>query len=138
MNKKCLGITFLIAIMSVFLFACEQKKTGAPAPLNDTATLEKLAEAYKEVSNQFPLSPVSLAPKTRRKFVEQVFTQAGFSYYETLLSLSNVKKEDITKLHRDMQELLFLPHYRLQQDARKEIYTEQELLVIEKIETTFN
>ena len=127
----------VLALILPIIVACEQKKAGTAAPLNDIATLEKLAQAYKEVAEQFPVNPVNLAPNVRRKFVEQVFSSAGFGYSETLTSLSLVKKENITKLHRDMQELLFMPHYRLQQDSMKDIYTEQELLTIQKITTNF-
>ena len=127
----------LLLLLALLIVACEQKKPGTAAPLNDIATLEKLAKAYKEVSDQFPVSPVNLAPNVRRKFVEQVFFSAGFGYSETLTSLSQVQKENITKLHRDMQELLFMPHYRLQADAMKDIYSEQELFAISKIETLF-
>jgi len=127
----------LLLVLMLGVSACTKEQSHTPAPLNDVATLEKLATAYSEVSQQFPLSPASLAPATRRKFVEQVFLSAGYGYTETLFSLSEVKKEKITKLHRDMQELLFLPHYGLAKDSLKEIYSDNELAAIRKIENSF-
>ena len=132
-----LSCLLALASVSSILAGCEPKKAGTPAPLNDIATLEILAKTYKEVSDQFPVNPVNLAPKMRRKFVEQVFSDAGFGYTETLTSLAQVKKENITKLHRDMQELLFLPHYSLQLDSVRDIYSEQELKTIQTITTRF-
>lgn len=127
----------LLAALILGTNGCDREKPQIAAPLNDIATLEKLAAAYKEISQQFPVSPTNLAPAARRKFVEQVFATAGYGYSATLSSLSSVKKADITKLHRDMQELLFLPHYGLPKDSIDELYSEQELADIQKIESNF-
>lgn len=137
MQIKLFTRLLLIVALVISMLACGEKKANIPAPLDDIATLEKLAAAYKEVSEQIPVSPVKLAPLARRKFVEQVFTTAGFGYSETLMSLSEVKRENITKSHRDLKELLFLPHHGLQQQSMKEIYSEKELLLISKIESNF-
>ena len=127
----------LLAALILGITACEKEQIHDPAPLNDIPTLEKLATAYNEISQQFPVSPSNLAPGARRKFVEQVFATAGFGYKETLASLSEVKKGDITKLHRDMRELLFLPHYGLPKEALTGIYSERELAFIAKIDNNF-
>jgi len=129
--------TLLLAALILGITACEKEQIRAPAPLNDVTSLEKLATAYNEISQQFPVSPSNLAPGARRKFVEQVFTTAGYGYEETLASLSEVKKDDITKLHRDMRELLFLPHYGLPKEALAGIYSERELAFIAKINNNF-
>lgn len=137
MQIKPLNRLLLITALAIIILGCEEQKAGIPAPLDDIATLEKLATAYRDVSEQFPVSPAKLAPKARRNFVEQVFTTAGFAYFDTLSSLAEIKRENITKSHRDLQELLFLPHYGLQPQAMKEIYSEKELLLIAKIESNF-
>jgi redox-regulated HSP33 family molecular chaperone len=137
MKTNTLIQLLLFAVLMISILACEEKKAGIPAPLDDIATLEKLATAYTEVSEQIPVSPVKLAPQARRKFIEQVFTTAGFDYLQTLKSLSEVQRDNITKSHRDLQELLFLPHHGLQQQAMKEIYSEKELTLVAKIETNF-
>ena len=134
-KSRALFLMVILAILSVS--ACDTRKSGDPAPLNDTPALEKLAEAYKEISDQLPVSPVNLPPKARLKFVEDVFEKAGYGYKETLASLANVQKEEITKLHRDMLELAFMPHYRMKYDALSEIYSENEILAIDKIKTVF-
>lgn len=123
----------LIFLLLIFNSGCEPQKKGVAAPLNEVASLEKLAAAYEKLSEQVPVSPVNLAPKARKKFVVQVFEEAGYGYSETLTSLSKVNRNQITKLHRDIQELLFLPHYGFQRDIIKEIYTEQEQRDIELI-----
>lgn len=127
----------IIALIFALISACEQKQSGVAAPLNELSALEKLATAYEKLSEEIPVSPANLAPKARKKFVSQVFRNAGFGYFETLQSLSSVNSNEITKLHRDMQELLFLPHYGLQQRIMKEIYNEEERILIEKIKLNF-
>jgi hypothetical protein len=129
---------FLIAILAILsVSACDTRKPGDAAPLNDTNALEKLAAAYQEISDQLPVSPVKLPPKARLKFVGDVFEKAGYGYRETLTSLAEVHREEITKLHRDMLELLFMPHYRMQHEALSEIYSENEIQAINKIKTVF-
>lgn len=131
--KICLLVSLLVAIA-----ACSKPEQGVAAPLGAKAALEKLATAYEQASEPLPVSPVSLAPKARRKFVENVFAEAGYDYIETLASISNVKKENFTKLHKDMLELLSLPHYRMSQEDYPLVYSEDEIKLINKIEEIFN
>ena len=119
------------------LAGCAQQQPGVAAPLNNLQALEKLASAYEAVSEQIPVSPASLAPKARKKFVIQVFENAGYNYHETLKEISKIKTEEITKLHRDLLELLFMPHHGLSADDMKLIYSEEELVVINKTKSTF-
>lgn len=135
-NNSVLTLILLILLV-LSITSCEQKTAAVAAPLNDIGTLEKLAAAYEQISEQFPVSPVSLAPKARKKFVEQVFEAAGYGYSETLDSLAKVKPDEITKLHRDMQELLFLPHHGLSTEVEEQIYNEQQQKAIKKIKSVF-
>jgi len=129
---------YLIALVFLTgLLACTETPPEQAAPLNDRPTLEKLADSYRFVADQFPVSPDKLAPKMRRKFVEQVFSNAGFGYRETMISLSRIDRGQITQLHRDMQELLFLPHHQLGKDSLGEIYSEEEIALIDKIDLLF-
>ena len=129
------------ALLTIFLLAwlagCTEKEQGPAAPLNDKASLEKLAQAYEAVSDTVPVSPVKLTPKARRKFVEQVFTASGYGYSATLLELANVQSGSATQLHKDMKDLLFMPHYGVNFEETKHIYSETELRAIEKINKHF-
>ena len=127
----------LCMLLIIPLVACEKQKAALPAPLNNVSSLEELAAAYEELSEQIPTSPVNLAPKARKKFVVQVFEKAGYGYSEPLQSLAKVNRSEVTKFHRDMQELLFLPHYGLQNQIKQEIYDEQQQQAIKLIENNF-
>ncbi|WP_455201318.1 hypothetical protein [Kaarinaea lacus] len=103
------------------------------AVLNDKETLEKLASAYETVSGTIPVSPINLRPSARKKFVEQVFTEAGYNYSTTLYALSKVPSYAVTQYHKDLKQLLFLPHYKVEFDEIKDIYTNEEINAIETI-----
>lgn len=135
--KLILCLTALGAITA--LLGCNNQTPEEPAaPLGDILALEKLADAYKEVSNDFPVNPINLAPDVRKKFVKQVFSNAGYGYQRTLSALSEISNPEITKLHRDMQELLFLPHYRVGKEVWSDIYTDEEIQLVRKIEKNFS
>lgn len=126
-----------IMLFCLVVFACgKQAETDTAAPLDDKKTLEILAKAYEKISESMPASPVSLRPEARKKFVLEVFKEAGFSYGATMASLADVETENVTQFHRDMKELLFLPHYGFRFDEVKSIYSENEIESI--IEITAN
>lgn len=115
-------------LFCLVVFACgKQAETDTAAPLDDKKTLEILAKAYEKISESMPASPVSLRPEARKKFVLEVFKEAGFSYGATMANLADVQTENVTQFHRDMKELLFLPHYGFRFDEVKSIYTEDEI-----------
>lgn len=107
------------------------------APLNDKSALEKLATAYEATAESIPVSPTQLRPEARKQFVEKTFNDAGYSYSATLQALSKVDPETITQYHKDMKQLLLLPHYGIPLEETKEIYTEQELQAIQMINQIF-
>lgn len=127
----------LITALLIWLTACTSEQPGIAAPLNDRTTLEKLAKSYENVSESVPVSPVKLAPGARHKFVEQVFREAGFGYSATLIELSRIEPGEITQLHKDMKDLLLLPHYGVNFKETKQIYTQPELTAIEQINKNF-
>lgn len=137
-NKSGAWLLLILCILLIVpLVACEKQKAADAAPLNNVGTLEELAAAYEKLSEQIPTSPAKLAPKARKKFVVQVFEKAGYGYNETLQNLAKVNRGEITRLHRDMQELLFLPHYGLGDQIKQEIYDEQQQQAIKLIENNF-
>lgn len=128
----------LSALLFLVIFSLSGCDTSQPnqypaAVLDNKEALEKLASAYESVSETIPVSPVNLRPAARKKFVVQVFMEAGFNYSETLHALSQVQAHSITQQHKDLKQLLFLPHYRVKFEEIKDIYTDEEINAIELI-----
>jgi hypothetical protein len=135
--QKTLLVIVLISAGIFNLTACETSKQtrNSAAPLGEKNALEKLAAAYETVSKSIPTSPVQLKPEARRRFVEQVFHEAGYDYAATLHALSQVKPEAVTQYHKDIKQLLFLPHYGTVFEETKSIYNEQEIQAIQLIDS---
>ena len=133
--QHSLPLQALLLLGILFLPGCDTSNTDQypAAVLDDKETLEKLASAYKTVSETIPVSPMNLRPSARKKFVEQVFTEAGYNYSATLYALSQVQGHAITQYHKDLKQLLFLPHYRVKLEETKDIYTAEEIKAIELI-----
>ncbi|HEY5602737.1 MAG TPA: hypothetical protein VIM41_06480 [Gammaproteobacteria bacterium] len=128
----------LLFIAGIFnLAACESSKQSqrAAAPLGDKAALEKLAAAYETAAKPIPTSPMQLRPEARKRFVEQVFRDAGYDYFATLQALSKVAPESVTQYHKDIKQLLFLPHYGTVFEETKSIYNEQETQALQTIDS---
>ena len=137
MQKTRLFVYFYVAGL-LCLTACgpSQKNHNSAAPLGDKTALEKLAAAYETVTKSIPVSAVQLRPEARKRFVEQVFQEAGYDYSATLQALSQVTPESVTQYHKDLKQLLFLPHYGTLFEETKSIYTEQEMQAIQLINNT--
>ena len=127
-----------IASLLLSVVACDNHGPKVAAPLGDKATLEKLAKAYRtiEESQKLDGSPLSLAPEKRKKFIEMVFAEGGYSYPATLHSLAENKLNVIDQNVKDMAELLLLPHHATA-TAMEDIYSAQELKDIRVIESKF-
>lgn len=131
-SRVCI-VTLLLSLAS-----CDYG-TKIAAPLGDKAALEKLAEAYRAVeeSQQIGGSPLSLPPEKRKKFVEMVFAEAGYSYSATLHSLgqsvSQGKLNVVDQNIKDLAELLLVPHRAAAN--LEEIYSAQELQDVRAIES---
>lgn len=133
-NRACLGLLLLS------LAACGDYGAKVAAPLGDKAVLEKLADAYRTVeeSQQLDGSPLSLPPDKRKKFIELVFAEGGYSYSATLHSLGQSvaqgKLAVIDQNIKDLAELLLIPHRAVATDL-EDIYSAQELQDIRTIES---
>lgn len=105
------------------------------APLGDETALQKLATAYRAVEEQEHLGmpPANLPPEKRKKFVDMVFAQAGYSYAATLDKLAAGNANLAEKNIRDMAELLLMPH-RGSSMALEEIYSAEEVKDIRALE----
>ena len=128
---------FVICLLiGITIYGCQPDQRIA-APLGERAALEQLAGAYESLADQLPLAPTELAPQGKRKFVEDVFKKAGYDFGFTLSALAQVSQENLTPHHKDMMELLFLPHRGLSKEDREKIYSQQELAAITKIEALY-
>lgn len=123
---KHLPLVFLLALV-----ACSEP-AGRAAPVGDYAVLEQLATAYREVSQNLPVSPSGMPPEGKRQFVEQVFAKAGYDYGASLQVLS--QEIDITnKDHRDLAELLLLPQKGLAESELEKLFSADELAAVKAI-----
>jgi hypothetical protein len=139
MQKMVLLILTLIAgVLSFSGCGSPQQNQHSAAPLDDKNTLEKLAAAYEAASESIPVSPVQLRPEARKQFVEKVFNDAGYNYSATLQALAKVNREAITQYHKDIKQLLYLPHYGIPFEETKHIYSEQDIRAIETINQIFH
>jgi len=125
-----------IASLLLSIAACDNYGPKVAAPLGDKAALEKLAKAYRTIEENQRLegSLLSLAPDKRKKFIEMVFAEGGYSYSATLHSLAENKLNVIDQNIKDMAELLLIPH-RASATAMEDIYSAQELKDIRIIES---
>jgi hypothetical protein len=110
------------------------------APLGDNAVLEKLAASWEKLSSgKLTVSPASLPGTERKKFIEQVFADAGYSYSATLKQLASGGLDKGNKLHVDMAELVLLPHRNPQVPMDPaEFYSVEELQAVAALERALN
>ncbi len=128
-----LGV-MLLAILS--LTACDEKKQRV-APSGDHAVLEELAAAYRKVSEKYPVQPQAMPPKGRKEFLNKVFTQAGYSYSATLIAMGQAATDRSNKEQRDLVELLLLPVKGLSSEVRAGLYTDDELVAMQRLQINF-
>ena len=98
-----------------------------PAPVGDQAVLQELAEAYEELAAQMPMNPQMLAPGEKKKFVRDLFAQAGYGYEASLCQMANSQWDAADRNVRDLIELLTMPHASVNSaEALFGIYNAQE------------
>lgn len=137
-SRSFLRLRFLrlacVLLFFVVLSACggEPEVEGA-VPLGSREALEKLAASYEEESRRLMSSPATLGPRERKAFVQRVFTGAGYDYDITLQTLAQGGLDNREQFHHDLVELLFLPHLINRLDKLPDIYTQEEMMAIEKI-----
>ena len=124
----------LLTFLFWALYACSQSTQMDAAPLGEMQTLEKLASSYRNMAKQLSVAPSGLIPKGRRKFVEQVFNGAGYSYSATLFALAKVATGQVNQHHRDMKDLLLLPQAGLTQEDKLSLYNAEEQKALAAIE----
>jgi hypothetical protein len=132
-NRWRLDARLLLLLALVLLTACGGKPMGKAAPLGDHAVLEQLADAYRSVRQEYPMSPRSMAPKGRLEFVQRVFQQAGYDYDATLQAMAKAGAQVTNPDHRDLAALLFLPHQGVAEASWADIYSPEELAAIKSI-----
>lgn len=118
---------------ALLLASCQPAPPSTSAPLGDYAALENLAEAFRQVSLEYPVQPVSMSPEGRKKFVQRVFSAAGYDYSATLSSVAHQGQDVTNQDHRDLVELLLLPHKGLDEIAWDELYSKTELAAVHAI-----
>lgn len=130
--------TAVALALACALMACSSKQDNlVPAPRGDLATLEKLATAFRSVSETLPQSPVQQIPPDKLKFVRMVFSEAGFDYHATLLAFAADELEPTNQRQRDMAELVLFPTIGVSDVDLAKLYTEAELAAVGRIKETF-
>ncbi len=124
------------AVLLMSIAACDM--AGLPktaAPIGDKAALEALAKAYQSVQEkqQLSMSPLSLPPDARKKFVEMVFAEGGYNYSVTLHKMAEGTLNAADQNTKDLAELLLMPH-RSSSVAMEEIYSADELRDVRALE----
>ncbi len=121
--------------------ACSNGNSGlSAAPLGDRAVLEKLAAAWQEIAEaKMNVSPSRLPGDKRRRFVGEVFASAGYDYTKTLRQMAIGGIDKNNKLHKDLAELVLMPH-RNQRGAidPTDIYSMDELKDVAAVERQLN
>ncbi len=102
----------VMVLSALLLSACSSdNKELTAAPLGDKAILQKLADAWDDVSEEkVSISPTGLPADKRRKFLGEVFTAAGYDYTKTLHAMATKGIDKTNTLHKDMAELILMPH----------------------------
>lgn len=128
-------------LLSALLVACgNEPKTLTPAPLGDRMVLEKLAKSWEKISNEnLNTTPMSLPGDQRKRFVEMVFTDNGYSYSATLHALATQNFDKSNQVYIDMAELVLMPHRNPKIPMEPaDIYEPAELLDVAAIERVLN
>jgi len=115
------------------LLACDNASQKV-APIGDHEGLEQLAAAYRKVMEEYPVAPASMQPEDKKKFVERVFTEAGYQYSATLKAFARHGIDSTNQDQRDLADLLFLPHKGLNDAELPRLYTADELAAVRSLQ----
>ncbi len=134
--KDTVHTNIILVFLAIVLVGCSNNDTLPAASFGDVTVLEKLAESYEKVSEQFPMNPQKLRQNDRMKFVENVFKGAGYSYSKTLLS--PVVRQDMqeSKHHRDLAELVLLPTKGFDDESLADLFDTDEMTAIAALEAS--
>lgn len=125
----------LLILALLVLSACDNSPLK-PAPIGDHSVLEQLADAYRSVAQQYPAQPASMRPAGKKKFIEGVFTTAGYSFSATLKAFAKQSVDVTNQDHRDLAELLVLPHKGMTDADMATLYSSEELVAIRSIQAS--
>jgi len=125
-----------VLLATLSLTACDEKKQLV-APAGDYAVLEELATAYRNVSEKYPVQPQAMPPKRRKEFLNKVFMQAGYSYSATLIAMGLSATDNGNPEQRDLVELLLLPVKGVSNEVRADLYTDDELVAMQRLQINF-
>ncbi len=131
--KFSVGVCLLLLVVA--LTACG--KENLPVAAGDHAVLEQLAQAYRKVGEQYPMQPQAMSPEGRKKFVSQVFMQAGYGYSASLISLANTAADSTDQDQRDLVELLLLPAKGLSDKVLAKSFSDEEAAAVKHLRSTF-
>jgi hypothetical protein len=134
-TRKYIGSLWMVLVLLV-LAACGNGQQSA-APAGDRSALEKLAQAYRQVGESYPVQPQVMPPKGRKEFLNKVFKQAGYDYSATLLALVESGTDNTNQNQRDLVELLLIPGKGLQDSALDKLYTAEELVAVKQLREGF-
>jgi hypothetical protein len=124
---------WILFLPLLVLSGCENG-SPKPASIGDHAVLEQLAESYRSVAQQYPVQPASMRSAGKKKFVKEVFEKAGYSFSATLKAFARQGVDVTNQKHRDLAELLFLPHKGLAETELATLYSSDELVAIKAIQ----
>lgn len=127
---------FLCALFffTLVISACSNNNETKPAPLGNLTALENLAVSYTEVSGHFPMNVRSLPPQQKREFLEQVFKKSGYDYTATIITMGNSPLDNSNKNQKDLAELVLLPTVGISNEAVSDIYSDEEMQALNKIQ----
>lgn len=133
--------TVTVLALTLLMLACSKDTAELDAaPLGERSALESLAKSYTRISNeQLSVSPMNLTGEDRKKFVEKVFSDSGYSYPKTLNRIANEGLQKSNQLHLDMVELILMPHRSPRYPVElTDLYSAQELQDIAVVERQLN
>ena len=139
--KSFIYKTIFCMITVAALAACGHNNSGPtdPAPIDDKAALEKLADNYNKLADKFPRSPMQLPPGERKAFVEQVFINSGYSYKATLHEMATADIDFSKKNVSDLAQLLTIPQRNVSSlNDVESIYSSTELKEMAALEKRMN
>ena len=134
-----MGDILSVATLVLFLLlsACQDAPQRA-VEISSVEALQRLAKGYETVSASMDSNPKQLPPDERRRFVEFVFKEAGYSYELSLQALAEAELDAFDQQQKDLAELLFFPHRGLSsRQSLSAIYSRDELAQVLKIQTYF-
>jgi len=126
---------------ALLLAACSSGDGELPAaPLGDRAVLEKLADTWKQIAEaKMNVSPARLSGDKRRRFLGEVFAGAGYDYTKTLRQMAAGGIDKNNQLHKDMAELVLMPHRNQRGGVDPaDIYSIDELKDVAAVERMLN